>query len=603
MSLTFKGLKSTMVGAIKDLRAEFGAGFLDQSKLIVNDIIEGAKALKKYAGEAGKDFGDEMMYARAVLLSGFDVALKIAGQIREAMKYEGGIGTVILRSLQLGADLLGKAVLAAFKASISLWKTIGMILGQGVLDAIMRSGIPGSDMIRGIAIRRNLSQMSASDLRKLAIAEGYNVKFQAPVMEMKTVGFGATYKQTGVRAKTAAELAKDISGEISKLSIEQQLAYAQYDPAKYIEESYQKAGQTLINEMKDFGKDALEAIQNFANEVANISGQEPVNVMQEYQAAFERHMTEGEQIIEKWRSKLDPEETAPVKEIQQTAKATEMLTDKQKDARQTIDDMFRALEEEKQIIGMVNESRMRGRDIIELERLAREANISSVEELKSRYKETLKELREAEKLRTIADGIGDAFGRAFEDMAFGAKKASEAIGDLAMEVARLVMRQTITQPLAWAISDYFYGMMNPAAMNASNVRFQESLSASNIYMGSALGNVFNRGRIVPFAYGGIINYPTMFPMSGGQTGLMGENGPEAVMPLRRTSRGRLGVETAGGSNIPVVNVSVQVNNEAGKPIKPEDINISIDFVEAVGQAWVQNYNQNGIVRRTVKGQM
>jgi phage-related minor tail protein len=122
-------------------------------------------------------------------------------------------------------------------------------------------------------------------------------------------------------------------------------------------------------------------------------------------------------------------------------------------------------------------------------------------------------------------------------------------------------------------------------------------------MGSALGNVFNRGRIVPFAYGGIINYPTMFPMSGGQTGLMGENGPEAVMPLRRTSRGRLGVETAGGSNIPVVNVSVQVNNEAGKPIKPEDINISIDFVEAVGQAWVQNYNQNGIVRRTVKGQM
>ena len=58
---------------------------------------------------------------------------------------------------------------------------------------------------------------------------------------------------------------------------------------------------------------------------------------------------------------------------------------------------------------------------------------------------------------------------------------------------------------------------------------------------SAQGNVFQAGRAVPFAMGGVpdlsahrdtvVNRPTVFPMAGGQTGLMGEAGPEAILPL------------------------------------------------------------------------
>jgi len=40
--------------------------------------------------------------------------------------------------------------------------------------------------------------------------------------------------------------------------------------------------------------------------------------------------------------------------------------------------------------------------------------------------------------------------------------------------------------------------------------------------------------------------PTMFPMNGGKTGLMGEAGPEAIMPLKRGANGKLGVEASGG---------------------------------------------------------
>ena len=47
---------------------------------------------------------------------------------------------------------------------------------------------------------------------------------------------------------------------------------------------------------------------------------------------------------------------------------------------------------------------------------------------------------------------------------------------------------------------------------------------------NAKGNVIANGRITPFAGGGIVNSPVMFPLRGG-TGLMGEAGPEAIMPL------------------------------------------------------------------------
>jgi hypothetical protein len=49
-----------------------------------------------------------------------------------------------------------------------------------------------------------------------------------------------------------------------------------------------------------------------------------------------------------------------------------------------------------------------------------------------------------------------------------------------------------------------------------------------------------------FAKGGVVNSPTMFQHNAGM-GLMGEAGPEAIMPLQRDKQGRLGVSGGGGS--------------------------------------------------------
>ncbi len=65
------------------------------------------------------------------------------------------------------------------------------------------------------------------------------------------------------------------------------------------------------------------------------------------------------------------------------------------------------------------------------------------------------------------------------------------------------------------------------------------------------GAGFAQGRVMPFANGGVVSGPTRFPMRGG-SGLMGEAGPEAIMPLARGADGKLGVRGQGGGNVNVV---------------------------------------------------
>lgn len=80
-------------------------------------------------------------------------------------------------------------------------------------------------------------------------------------------------------------------------------------------------------------------------------------------------------------------------------------------------------------------------------------------------------------------------------------------------------------------------------------------------MFAANGAAFNSGgAVTAYAAGGVVTRPTMFQHAGG-LGVMGEAGPEAVMPLRRMGNGRLGVEAGGSGG--TQNVTVNVNVEGG----------------------------------------
>lgn len=73
-----------------------------------------------------------------------------------------------------------------------------------------------------------------------------------------------------------------------------------------------------------------------------------------------------------------------------------------------------------------------------------------------------------------------------------------------------------------------------------------SLGSGTAVPGFAHGGVFQNQSLVPFANGGIVSSPTPFNF-GQRLGVMGEAGPEAIMPLKRGADGKLGVAAGGGT--------------------------------------------------------
>ena len=108
---------------------------------------------------------------------------------------------------------------------------------------------------------------------------------------------------------------------------------------------------------------------------------------------------------------------------------------------------------------------------------------------------------------------------------------------------------------------------------------------------SADGNVISDGNIIPFASGGVVSRATMFPMRGG-IGLMGEAGPEAIMPLSRGADGKLGVRAGGRGSAMQVTVTMDpstgamgafVRDEAGRVVaqaRPAIVSQSVSTTEA-----------------------
>ena len=143
-------------------------------------------------------------------------------------------------------------------------------------------------------------------------------------------------------------------------------------------------------------------------------------------------------------------------------------------------------------------------------------------------------------LDQVKDTLANQMTSAIEGLIDGTKTLSESLSGLLRTFASMFLR-------------------------AGMGRFVEGIFPS------AKGNVFAQNGIVPYAKGGYIGRPTM--------ALMGEAGPEAVLPLRRGRGGRLGVETSGGG---VGSVTVNVD-ATGSAVEGDDAQAS-QLGKAIGIA-------------------
>lgn len=136
--------------------------------------------------------------------------------------------------------------------------------------------------------------------------------------------------------------------------------------------------------------------------------------------------------------------------------------------------------------------------------------------------------------------IGRQFSRslidAFEGIAIQGRSVGDVLRQLTLSLSRMVLTAAF-KPLDKAVGNILGSLLTGGA-------------------GFANGGVLQQGTPVPFARGGVIASPTLFPLAGGRSGLMGERGPEAIMPLARGPDGRLGVAAAGrGGNLVTINIA------------------------------------------------
>jgi len=156
--------------------------------------------------------------------------------------------------------------------------------------------------------------------------------------------------------------------------------------------------------------------------------------------------------------------------------------------------------------------------------------------------------RQNQLIRDSFLGLGQAASQTLDAVILKGGKASEVMSALLSNLASRAL-QTVTGNL-----------FSQALSFAGNMVMS---SASGGTVPAATGHVFDGGGLVHMATGGVVDRMTFRPMAQGGTAVIGEAGPEAVIPLVRTSSGNLGVRMAGGGGGGAFAPQVTINMGGG----------------------------------------
>jgi phage-related minor tail protein len=157
----------------------------------------------------------------------------------------------------------------------------------------------------------------------------------------------------------------------------------------------------------------------------------------------------------------------------------------------------------------------------------------------------------------LSRSVSASLRRAFEGVLLDGKQLGEALSGVGRSLSGAVLKQAMA-PVQGAIG----------------TGLQSVLSG---ILPFAKGAAFGAGRVAAFARGGVVDGPTQFPMRGG-VGLMGEAGPEAIVPLARGADGRLGIRGGGGG---AVHVTMNISTPDAEGFRRSQSQIAAEMGRAI----------------------
>ncbi len=149
-------------------------------------------------------------------------------------------------------------------------------------------------------------------------------------------------------------------------------------------------------------------------------------------------------------------------------------------------------------------------------------------------------------LRKETDALGGSITAAFASGVVQGKRFEDVLKGIGLRISEFGLKLAM-KPFENAISGLFSNLSQPTGKPGE---------AGGTGLGDLLGN------LLKFEKGGVVGAPTYFA-AGGSLGVMGEAGPEAVLPLARGADGSLGVRAGEGGRATAVTVNITTPDVEG----------------------------------------
>jgi len=397
------------------------------------------------------------------------------------------------------------------------------------------------EKLKSRAARTNLSlaqQLQQSEL-KLAQAKGDNadtdalrVKLAGDEAAQRILSQATTVEETHALAGAARE-ARELAEQAERNKIATEDAK---ESAKQLEAAYDLAARAAARINKALVSDdaALAGLRAQAavlraggseteGKAAGAAAKRREGLLGTFGVSSARELTPAQQAT------LDAEMAAAAEAARLRGEIDDLTSDssskKLQSTQDEIDKLYEAITVDKTRLTLGEEEARQLEILQDLRRFNADADVKlSDQQLKTeaakiaaaeKYNQTLEDQKK--KHEELKEFMSDQFEDAFMSIIDGTKTVEDAFREMARQIIAHLIRVHVVQK---TLSSVF------------GIPFAD-------------GGVFSKGSVVPYASGGIVGGPTYFPMSGGRTGLMGEAGPEAIMPLKRGKGGKLGVEASG----------------------------------------------------------